>query len=69
MCDIKYVKFKNILKKKSQEILKCIMSLIIILIKIIIYLLKRTIENRIIVFLKSMNNQLAVNNFKYNNQS
>lgn len=69
MCDIKYVKFKNILKKKSQEILKWIMSLIIILIKIIIYLLKRTIENRIIVFLKSMNNQLAVNNFKCNNQS
>lgn len=42
------------------------MSLIIILIRITVYLLERTLENKIIVFLKSMNNQLA-NNFKCNN--
>lgn len=43
------------------------MSLIIILIRITVYLLeKKTLENKIIVFLKSMNNQLA-NNFKCNN--
>lgn len=42
---------------------------IIILIKIIVYLLERTVENRIIVFLKLMNNQLAANNFNCNNRS
>lgn len=42
---------------------------IIILIRIIVYFLERTIENRIIVFLKLMNNQLAANNFNCNNRS